>query len=169
MKNRRYYYLAEGECEKEILDALKQTPPLIHPGKTDTFNVIQDELKPRQLMNFAPGSCVVLVFDTDKDETEHLKKNIELLQSLSFKVEILTIMQVLNFEDEIERATDVKSALDLTKSASLKDFKNAVNRAKEKDFRSTLHRHKLDMTKLWAQKPPKTFGFIKQDAEKIKI
>lgn len=62
MKNRRYYYLAEGECEKKILDALKQTPPLIHPGKTDTFNVIQDELKPRQLMNFAPGSCVVLVF-----------------------------------------------------------------------------------------------------------
>lgn len=72
MKNRRYYYLAEGECEKKILDALKQTPPLIHPGKTDTFNVIQDELKPRQLMNFAPGSCVVLVFDTDKDETEHV-------------------------------------------------------------------------------------------------
>lgn len=95
-----------------------------------------------------------------------MKKNIELLQSLSFKVEILTIMQVLNFEDEIERATDVKSALDLTKSASLKDFKNAVNRAKEKDFRSTLQRHKLDMTKLWHRSLRKRLALLSKTLRK---
>ena len=98
-------YLTEGECEEKLIRALKERPSLVLPGKVKKFNVIQNELPASLLMQFDPGSIVVLVFDTDKDETSHLRKNIALLKSLSFKVEILTILQVLNFEDEIERAT----------------------------------------------------------------
>ena len=110
----------------------------------------------------------VLVFDTDKPETDILRKNIALLKALHFKVEIVTVLQVLNFEDEIIRSTDVVRAQDLTRSRTVDDFKSAVNRMKEKDFRSALVRHKLDIGKLWCQKPPKEFGFVQQGAEKIK-
>ena len=162
-------YLTEGECEEKLIRALKERPSLVLPGKVKKFNVIQNELPASLLMQFDPGSIVVLVFDTDKDETSHLRKNIALLKSLSFKVEILTILQVLDFEDEIERATDVSKAQDLTRSKTVNDFKSAVNRMKEADFRSALKRHKLDMSRLWSEKPPKAFRFVKQDANKVKL
>ncbi len=165
---RKCIYLTEGECEEKLIKALKEKPSLIVPGKVKKFNVIQDELPVSLLIQFDPGSMVALVFDTDKEETEHLRKNLELLRSLSFKVEVLTILQVLNFEDEIERATDVDKAQELTKSRTVGDFKSAVNRMKEKEFRNALKRHKLDIGRLWNQKPPKPFGFIRQDSKMIK-
>ena len=169
MDNKKYFYLTEGECEEKLVKALKLKPALIHSGRVEKYNVIQKTLSDRKLMLLDPGSVVVLVFDTDKDETEILKKNINLLKSLSFEVEVLTVAQVLNFEDEIERSTDVKRAQDFTKSESLKDFKNAVNRAKDKDFRAALKRHKFDLSKLWTQKPPRIFSFINQDGGKVKV
>ena len=168
MDNRKFVYLAEGECEEKLIKALKMNPALIHTGKVEKHNVIQKILSDRKLMQLEPGSSVVLVFDTDTDDTEILKKNISLLKSMSFEVEVLTVAQVLNFEDEIERSTDVKRAQDFTKSESVSDFKSAVNRMKEADFRSALKRHKLDMSKLWSQKPPKAFRLVSQDSDKVK-
>ncbi len=161
-------YLTEGECEEKLVKALKEKPSLIAPGKVWKFNVIQNVLPTNKLRQFEPGSMAVLVFDTDKPETDILRKNIMLLKALHFKVEIVTVLQVLNFEDEIERATDVVRAQDLTRSRTVDDFKSAVNRMKERDFRSTLARHKLDIGKLWSQKSPQGFGFVQQCSEKIK-
>jgi len=59
--------------------------------------------------------------------------------------------------------------LELTRSKSLKDFKNAVNKAKEADFRSALKRHKFDIKNLWIKKPGNGFNFVRQDSEKIKL
>lgn len=168
MANRKCVYLTEGECEGKLIKALKEKPSLVIPGRIKKFNAIQNELKVSQLMMFEPGSIVVLVFDTDKEITEHLKKNIEFLKKRCEKIEVLTIAQVLNFEDEIESSTDVARAQDLTKSQSVTDFKTAVNRMKETEFRSALKRYKFDMTKLWTKNPPKAFSFVKQDAEKVK-
>ena len=109
------------------------------------------------------------MFDTDKEETEHLKKNMDLLRAQFGSVEVLTIPQVLNFEDEIERSTSLQSVLELTKSKSLKDFKAAVNKAKDVDFRSSLKRNKFDVKKLWIKKPGNGFKFVRQDSTKIKI
>ena len=168
MDNKKYIYLVEGECEEKLIDALRLNPPLIHPGKPEKFNVIQGELSIRKLMNYPAGCVVVLVFDTDKEITEHLKKNLELLRSLPFKVEVMTVVEVLNFEDELERTTDVKRAQDFTKSESVSEFKSAVNKMKDKDFRAALKRHKFDLNKLWIRKPPRKFSFVKQDGEKVK-
>lgn len=60
-------------------------------------------------------------------------------------------------------------ANELTKSKNLIDFKNALNKAKEADFRSSLKRHKFDVTKLWTKKPSGGFKFAKQASEKIKL
>jgi hypothetical protein len=85
------------------------------------------------------------------------------------KVEVLTIAQVLNFEDEMERSTDVSKAQDLTKSETVSDMKRAVNRMKDAEFRQALKRHKFDLSKLWTKKPPKAFSFIRQQAEEIRV
>jgi len=169
MENKICIYLAEGECEEKLLKALKVKPELIAPGRVKRFNVIQNELKPSHLMGFPARSRIVLVFDTDKEETEHLKKNMDLLRAQFGSVGVLTIPQVLNFEDEIERSTDLSSALELTKSKSLKDFKTAVNKAKETDFRSALKRNRFEIKKLWIKKPGIAFKFVRQDSEKIKL
>lgn len=168
MDNRRYFYLAEGECEEKLLKALKLKPSQIHPGKVEKFNIIQNELPIRKLMQYPTGCVVVLVFDTDQEVTEHLKANMELLKALPSQVEVMTVVQVLAFEDEIKRSTDVKRVQDFTKSETVEDFKSAVNRMDEEPFRAALKRHKFDLSRLWTQKPPKSFSFVKQDGEKVK-
>ena len=166
--NRRFFYLAEGECEEKLLQALKLKPSLIHSGKVEKFNIIQNELPIRKLMRYPSGCVVVLVFDTDKEVTEHLEANLELLKSLPNEVDVMTVAQVLAFEDEIERTTDVKHAQDFTKSETVSDFKGAVNRMGEEPFRAALKRHKFDLSKLWTQKPPKAFSFVEQDGRRVK-
>jgi len=169
MANKICFYLAEGECEEKLLKALKQNPPLITPGRVKKFNLIQNELRPSHLMTFPAEARVVLVYDTDKEITDHLRRNLDLLNSQYASVEVITVPQVLNFEDEIERSTDVTKAQDLTQSTNTRDFKSAVNRMKEADFRRTLKRHKLEIEKLWSLKPPKQFSFTKQQSAEIKI
>ncbi len=169
MGNRKCIYLVEGQCEEKLIKALKQEPEFILPGKVKVFNVIQNRLPVNQLIQFDPGSIVIMVFDTDKDETEPLRENIELLRKRCRNVETLTIAQVLDFEDEIIRATDVARVTEMTKSETIRDFKNAVVKMKETDFRATLSRHHFDIARLWIAKPPEAFGFIEQNGERIKI
>lgn len=169
MENRKCVYFVEGACEKKLIEALKEKPSLIYPGQIKVHNVIQDRIPNSVLMNLSPGSRVVFVFDTDKEENEQLRKNIESVKALSSKVELLTVMQVLNFEDEIERSTDVSKAQEITKSEIISEFKSAVNKIKSVEFRRALSRHRLDLTKLWIKKPPKIFGFVKQQGDKVKV
>lgn len=168
MENRKCFYLVEGECEEKLIKALKGQPALINPGTVKKFNSVQNEIPTSRLMSFDPGSRVVLVFDTDNEVTGHLKKNIGLIKKVCSKVEVLTVAQVLNFEDEMVRSTDISKAEELTKSMTVSDMKRTVNRMKETDFRQTLKRHKFEISKLWTQKPPKSFSFINQQADEIK-
>lgn len=167
--NRKCYYFTEGQCEEKLVKALKLKPALLKSGKVKLFNVVQNILPVSILMSIEPGSVAVLVFDTDKDETDHLKQNIKLLKKRCTGVEVLTILQVLNFEDEVERATDVNCAENLTRSKTVEDFKSSVNRMKEIDLRRALERHKLSMNTLWTKEPPKSFHFLSQDSGKIKV
>lgn len=169
MANRKCYYFTEGQCEEKLIKALKLNPALLAPGKVKVFNVVQNVLPVSILMSIEPGSAAILVFDTDKAETDHLKQNMDLLKKYCSGVEVFTILQVLNFENEIERATDVEHAYDLTKSITSEDFKSSVNRMKEVDFRRALTRHRLNMSNLWIKEPPDAFRFFSQDSAKIKL
>lgn len=167
--NRRCIYLVEGECEEKLINALKEKPALLIPGKIKKFNVIQDELKTSHLVTYPPGCMVVLVFDTDNELTSHLKKNIESLKKRCSGVKVLTIPQVLNFEDEIVRSTDVNKAPELTKSPSVSEFKTAVNKTKEAEFRKLLVRHNFDLKKIWVKTPSDPFNFVSQDSDELKL
>lgn len=169
MANRKCYYFTEGQCEEKLIKALKLKPALLKPGKVKLFNVVQNVLPVSILMSIEPGSTAVLVFDTDKAETDHLKQNVKLLKARCSGVKVLTILQVFNFEDEIERATDVSRAQELTRSKTVEDFKSSVNRMKEIDFRRALERHRLNINDLWVKEPPEVFHLFSQDSCKVKI
>ena len=98
-----------------------------------------------------------------------LKKNIDRVGRYVEQVKTIYLAQVLKFEDEITRATDVKRARELTKSESNSEFKSDFCRMKLSDCRSSLERHHFEISRLWVTAPPECFGFIKQNGDIIKI
>jgi hypothetical protein len=169
MANARCFYIVEGECEEKLINALKMPPNLVIPGKIKKWNIITTELRNSILIGIPQGSYVVLVFDTDVPETEVLKKNIAILKKYCARVQVVCLAQVRNFEDEIVRCTDVKSAPELTKSTGTQNFKKAFCKLKDQDCRRLLERHSIDVGKFWTTKVPEDFSFLKCESEKIKL
>lgn len=85
-KMNRVVYFVEGECEEKLINALKEKPSKVHPGKVKKVNMIQNELSKSQLVQIQAGTVVVLVFDTDVPVTDCLKKNIKLLEEKCTRV-----------------------------------------------------------------------------------
>lgn len=165
MKNNCIYFV-EGRCEEKLLNALKEQPQKILPGRIKVFNVIQNSLSSSQLITIQPGTTIVLVFDTDIAQTDCLKGNIRRLKKYCSKVKIVFLSQVLNFEDELVRCSDLKCASDLTHSRHSKDFKRdfcAMTNA-----RSSLERVNLSVERLWIENPPEEFHFIDRNSSSIK-
>ena len=73
---------------------------------------------------------MVLLFDTDVEKTDILQKNIDYLKKYASQVKVVNLAQVMNFEDEIDRAADVRKAQGLTKSLT------EVSTAKEKSVQT---------------------------------
>lgn len=76
-----YHFFVEGEGERAIINTLKTDFQCIQAGKVDVFNVIQNKLNKNILMKLKPGTIVILVFDTDKDETDILDYNLHFLKN----------------------------------------------------------------------------------------
>lgn len=161
----KYFYFVEGDCEKKLLDALKQSPSLIKSGKVKVHNVIQNIIPDSLLFTIKPGTTVGLVFDTDKPETKQLIKNIERIQLCDSTVEVITLPQVYNFEDEIVRSTDVKKVTDLTKSRSKSEFKTDFCDLTDNQCRITLEHHHFDIRKMWVTSVPESFAFLERHKE----
>lgn len=169
MNYKRCVYFVEGPCEEQLINALKAEPRLLTPGKVNVHNVIQDEL-PRRVVNMIhAATMVVFVFDTDVERTDVLLKNITYVKKYVSQVKVINLVQVLNFEDEIARATDVKKAQEITKSLSVSEFKADFCKFKTEECRNALKRHHLDVSALWTKNPPEVFSFIDQGGDKIKL
>ncbi len=166
--NNKCFYLVEGACERQLINALKSEPSKLIPGAIIVHNVVQKKIPKAYVVSFGRNSFVSLVFDTDIPQTDILRENISLLKKHCTGVRIIYLAQVQNFEDEIVRATDVKSAADLTRSPNVRTFKSDFVRMKLKDCRSALERHHLDVKVLWTKKPPSPFAFFEQNGHCIK-
>ena len=70
-------------------------------------NVVQKTIHKAYVASFGRNSFVTMAFDTDIPQTDILKENISLLKKHCTGVRLIYLAQVLNFEDEITRATDV--------------------------------------------------------------
>ena len=167
--NGKCIYYVEGSCEKQLISALKEQPAKLAPGKIRIFNVIQDLIPRSQLLTIQSGTTVIFVFDTDVPETEVLKKNIEQIGRYCTKVKIVYLAQVLNFEDEIVRATDVSNAPELTQSNGIRNFKADFCRMASAPCRDLLERHHIDVTLLWTTPVPEAFSFVTQNSKSIKL
>ncbi len=146
MKNNCIYF-AEGKCEERLLAALKENPQKIQSGRVKVFNVVQKLLPKSQLVTIQTGTTVVLIFDTDVQNTEFLRENTSRLRTLCSKVRLVFLPQVLNLEDELVRCSGIKSVIELTHSKSNKDFKRDF--CSITNVCSVLDRVNLDVSALW--------------------
>lgn len=103
MSKNIYHFFVEGEGERAIINTLKTELQCIQAGKVDVFNVIQNKLNKNILMKLKPGTIVILVFDTDKDETDILDYNLRFLKKQSNVKKVIIIPEVKNLEDELVR------------------------------------------------------------------
>ena len=165
-KMNRVIYFVEGECEAKLINALKEAPAVIRPGKIKIINVIQNVLSSSQLVQIQAGTTVVLAFDTDVPKTDCLQENIRQLRKKCTKVELVFLAQVRNFEEELVRCTDVERASELTHSRSNKDFKRDF--CATTNTRYLLDRHNLVLSKLWTTHPPEEFSFVTSNSDIIK-
>lgn len=159
----------EGPCEQQLIAALKESPPMLIPGKVKVYNVIQKLIPKSLMLSIQPETAVVLVFDVDVSQTVTLRKNIELLNRYCKKISIVFLPQVMNLEDELVRCTDVHKVMELTQSKGLRNFKTDFCKLKSKDCRVMLDRHRLNIDNLWMMKTPSVFAFVQNNGEQIKV
>lgn len=167
--NNRCIYFVEGPCEQQLINALKDKPSKLIPGKVINLNVVQNLIPKSRLLSLSQDTMAVFVFDTDVSETAHLRKNIELIKKYCTNVRVVILAQVLNLEDELVRATDVKGVLELTKSSGVNNFKSDFCRLKVSECRNMLERHHIDVDVLWTCKRPEAFDFLKQNSGMVKL
>ena len=166
MKNNCICFV-EGQCETKLIEALKEEPQRLRPGKIKVWNLIKNEIPSSILLTIKEGTVVVLVFDTDVLQTDKLKKNIQNLKTHCKKINIVYLVQVLNLEDELVRCTDVSKVQDLTNSNSKREFKRDF--CAMTNCRQLLERHHLDVEKLWNSRYPAAFEFLLNNCSEVKI
>jgi len=158
-------YYVEGECEKKLINCLKNKQ-LIIAGRAEVFNVLEKKLSVAKLMKVKPGTTFILLFDTDTtNDLSTFKENCLLIKNEVHQAKIYTILQVNNLEDELKRATSISQIKDLTGSKSNSDFKaDFINLS---DCFSTLLNHNFDLSKMWCQTTTGPFACLKQNTDKI--
>lgn len=167
MKNTNIQYFVEGEDEKKLLNTLKNKLRVIQPGKIQRLNVVQTKISMNILRTLKKGTLVVLVFDTDTQNTEILNYNIKLLNNSNIISKVITIPQVKNLEDELIRSCDIKKITELLNSRSKKDYKSDL--IKVTNLETKLVEHHFDINLFWNQQPNVPFQEIHNESEEIKI
>ena len=166
MRNRNLLYLVEGDDEKKLVNTLKNSTGLIHPGKVQKLNVIECNITDLHLRTLAKGTIVVLIFDTDTDTVALLDKNIEKLKSCSAISAVVTIPQVPNLEGELVRSCNIKVITELLNSKSTKEYKSDLIRVSNLDQK--LKEHQFDINIFWSKNPKPPYHLIENQATVIK-
>lgn len=167
MKIQTVQYYVEGDDEKKLVNTLKNTMKVIAPGKLQKLNVLQDLIKDAHLRPLKHGTAVVLIFDTDTNNVEILKRNIKKLKDCSYISSVITIPQVPNLEGELIRSCNIRQITELLNSRSAKDYKSDLIRIT--NLHSKLEEHNFDINKFWSQKPEVPYQDISNDSDKIKL
>lgn len=149
---KEYYYFVEGECEKKLVETLKQCR-LIIPGKVKVFNVVQELIGTTLLRTISSNAIIILLFDTDTLKVNALKQNIQYLRENDLSV--ICVTQVKNLEDELLRCTTAKTLKNLLNCRSNSNFKQAF--IAEKNLFNKLEHHQFDIEKIWSTEPPEQY------------
>lgn len=165
--NIRTQYYVEGETERKLIKTLIEHNHII-PGQTDVLNPIQEQIKSSHLRKLPSKARIILVFDTDIEETAILAENLHFLSTQHSKM-LITIPQVTNLEEEMIRCTNIRRIRDLLNCAHDSDFKTAF--IEEKRLYDKLQSHLFDINRLWTSEPGLPFQRmgIKNQSSLIKI
>lgn len=167
MINSKYYhYYVEGETDEKMASILKTDYQYIVSGKIEKFNVIQQELTSTRTMGLKRGTAVILVFDTDTNNSDILDKNITFLKKQKNISNVICIPQVDNLEDELKRSCRIKQIKELTGSKSNREFKNDM--IKQNNFKNKLDDKAFNFRNFWNSLPKNHFSYIKNEASTIK-
>lgn len=161
-----YQYYVEGETEEKIIQVLKTVFQVIIPGKVKKFNVVEKLLLPSHLAPLKRGTVVILVFDTDTDDSSILQKNIDFLRKRSAIKSVVCVPQVRNLEEELIRSCSIRNIKELLSSKSNSDFKNDLCRCH--GLPTSLLRHEFGIEKFWSSKPTGSFSDIPNESKKIR-
>ena len=166
MSKNIYHFFVEGVGERAIINTLKTDFQCIQAEKVDVFNVIQNKLNKNMLMKLKPGTIVILVFDTDKDETDILDSNLRFLKKQPNVKKVIIIPKVKNLEDELVRSCNITNVKDLMRSKSNSEYKSDL--AKCKNLKQVLINNQFDIHSFWNQDPKGVFAKYKNDSKLIK-
>lgn len=166
-KNANVQYFVEGEDEKKLVNTLKNDLKVIIPGKVQIKNVVQDIVSDMILRTFKQGTIVVLIFDTDTNNTDTLNKNISNLKKHRNVANIITIPQVKNLEDELIYSCNIRRITELLNSRSVSNFKSDLIHITNLD--SKLKEHSFNINRFWSRHPGSPYENITNQAAMIKI
>ena len=174
IKNNPVQYFVEGETEKAFIEQIKNK--YILSGKIDVLNILQNDIKNSRLMSIKPNTTIILIFDTDVQEKEllnRLAQNIKILKASKHIKEVIVIPQVLNFEDELVYATNIKSIEKFIPNCTKKEFKSKFIKLGS-NMVAMLEKQDFDADKLWSRSvnEENIFYIINKDkimSAKIKI
>ena len=151
IKNNPVQYFVEGETEKAFIEQIRNKYVL--SGKIDVLNILQNEIKNSRLISIKPNTTIILIFDTDVQEKEllnRLTQNIKILKNSKHIKEVIVIPQVLNFEDELVYATNIKSIEKFIPNCTKKEFKSKFIKLGSKMV-AMLEKHGFNTDKLWSR------------------
>lgn len=167
MRTKLIQYYVEGADDKKVVDTLKTKLGCIKPGKSQVLNVVTEEITQMHLRTLAPGTMVVLVFDTDAGSVEILKENLRRLAKCKAVSEIVTIPQVPKLEIELVRSCDISRIEELLNSKSEKDFKRDILHVTNLDAKLVAHKFNIDL--FWNSVAPRPYQDIANESAKIRV
>lgn len=166
MANKRYHYYVEGPDDEKVVDVLRLKMGLIESGRVTVLNVVTEKITDLRLRTLAPGTTVVLVFDTDRSDRTILDENLRTLSRHRNIKEIITIPQVSKLEDELVRSCTIRQIKELLNSRTNGEFKHDVLGITNLDAK--LRQHQFDISRFWASSPPAPYQNIPNQAAKVK-
>lgn len=166
-KNQIVHYYCEGENEERLLKVLKTELGVIVPGKIEKYNAVDRRFTEARLRLLRPRTTVVLVFDTDTENTDILKENIRRLERHNHVEHVILVPQVTNLQEELKIACGLKDIKELLGTKGEEEFKKEFNRVS--NLKDKLMKKGFDIMKLWSQKPTGVFREFRNDSEQIKL
>lgn len=166
MANKRYHYYVEGPDDEKVVDVLRLKMGLIESGRVTVLNVVTEKITDLRLRTLAPGTTVVLVFDTDRSDRTILDENLRTLSRHRNVKEIITIPQVSKLEDELVRSCTIRQIKELLNSRTNGEFKHDVLGITNLDAK--LRQHQFDINRFWTSSPPAPYQNIPNQAAKVK-
>lgn len=168
MKNRlNYQYYVEGEDERKLINTLKTDFQVVVPGKVDVFNVTTKIITNARLIAIKPKTTVILVFDTDVGDDKILRQNIAIFKECKSVIDIVTIPQCFNLEDELVNSCKIKTVTELFGSQGFRKFKSDFIKASNLPLK--LKEKEFDVSKLWSRDGMGKFKGIENQSSKIKV